>query len=107
MNRTVDRKQIALEILEQADKIGLPQEATKAESLDRIAVYADLIRAGYLSGAATRDRFHRYNNVLGARITPSGREYLERLRAAKPGRENKGSLRRWVSAVMIALLGHD
>ena len=70
---------LTLEILNRASKEGLPQQVGPEDTLETIAIYAELVDAGYLTGHIVLGADGRPCNVAGARITAFGREHLEQL----------------------------
>jgi hypothetical protein len=72
-------KKTIIEILSRASKGDLPDQVGPEDTLDTIAIYAELVDAGYLTGCVTLGPEGRPCNVAGARITISGRGYLEQL----------------------------
>jgi len=72
-------KDVIVEILTRASSDGLPEQVGPSETLDRIAIYAELVDAGYLTGLVDLGQAGRPETVCGARITALGRQYLEQL----------------------------
>jgi hypothetical protein len=75
--------EVMFEILSRASGEGLPDQIGPEDTLGRIAVCAELVDAGYLTGHVTLGSDGRPVNVAGARITASGRERLRELIEAR------------------------
>lgn len=105
-----------IEILSRAANEGFPTQIGPDETLERIAIYAELIEANYLAGRVTRDGMGRPCNIAGARITTMGREYLQKLQKEREAKKTSAKLKKsfrgsakWalgiITALIIAIVG--
>ena len=78
MNPTEHQK-FQLEILRKASSEGLPEQVGPDDTLEVVAVYAELLREGYLTGHLSLLENGVVGNVAGAKITLLGRQRIERL----------------------------
>jgi hypothetical protein len=108
----MDVDALVFDILWRAAQEGLPDQIGPDHTLDEIAIYSELVDAGYLRGHVSRGNMGEPINVGGARITAFGRQYLNELQEVKRAKTVSGRVAKlapgaikWLFAVVGTIVG--